>query len=238
MRAQKGLEHMQVEETQTSMTNTGMKPTRASFIRSLPLAMPVDEVIERGREVGIQVQPSDIHAARYYMRQQSAAETASKPPTIAQQLMLGGTISAQRDQDETVGLTKIAGVRNGANGGTRAVVTAPAAPAAPVNKVTAPSAGKRQTEREPRVQTRSARSDKDKRSERAEKAVGSARTHIEISIDDVLKSAATPKSRGGRRAPGVNGSMEEQLHTLVLRLGTQRAREIIEEIEQTALTAS
>ena len=228
---------MQVEETQTSTTDTGMKPTRASFIRSLPLAMPVDEVIERGREVGIQVQPSDVHAARYYMRQASAAETASKPPTIAQQLMLGGTISAQRDLDETAGLTKIAGVRNGAS---RAVVVAtPKASATvaatPVVKAAPATAAKRLKERESRVATRTARQSRPERAEKAEKA---EKPYSEISIDDVLKAAPATKARGGRRAPGINGSMEEQLHTLVLRLGTQRAREIIEEIEQTALSAS
>jgi len=53
------------------------KPTRAAFIRSLPLEMPVDEVIERGRELGLSLQPSDIHAARYYMRQ-AAAEAPDK----------------------------------------------------------------------------------------------------------------------------------------------------------------
>jgi hypothetical protein len=56
---------MQVEETQTSATDLSLKPTRAGFIRSLPLAMPVEEVIERGRELGIVLQPSDIHALLY-----------------------------------------------------------------------------------------------------------------------------------------------------------------------------
>jgi hypothetical protein len=75
---------MQVEETTQS---TPLRPTRAGFVRGLPLTMPVEEVIERGREVGIELQPSDIHAARYYMRQQQAAEGSSIP----QQLLLGGT---------------------------------------------------------------------------------------------------------------------------------------------------
>ena len=131
---------MQVEETTTSTMNTSLKPTRASFIRSLPIEMPVEEVIERGRELGIVVQPSDVHAARYYMRQASAAEAASKPPTIAQQLMLGGTISARETPrvDETAGLTKIAGVRNGASraaGGKPVTPTTPSAATAPVIQV-------------------------------------------------------------------------------------------------------
>lgn len=223
---------MQVEETQTSMTNGSLKPTRAGFIRSLPLAMAVEEVIERGREAGLELQPSDIHAARYYMRQAAAAEAASKPPTIAQQLMLGGTISASRDQDETAGLTKIAGVRNGAtrvNGRGAVPETNTASSAA--------------TQRETRAEAKEAKvvEAKSKRRERAVRgAVREPKRLAEISIDDVLQLAA-PKSRGngrGRAAPSIDGSMEEQLHNLVLRLGTQRAREIIGQIEETALSAS
>jgi flagellar biosynthesis GTPase FlhF len=71
---------MQVEETSQSP----LRPTRAGFVRGLPLSMPVEEVIERGREAGIQLQPSDIHAARYYMRQGGEAP---------QQLTLRGTLS-------------------------------------------------------------------------------------------------------------------------------------------------
>jgi hypothetical protein len=75
---------MQVEET----TQSDLRPTRAGFVRGLPLSMPVEEVIERGREAGIQLQPSDIHAARYYMRQGGGAP---------QQLTLGGTFASKRN---------------------------------------------------------------------------------------------------------------------------------------------
>ena len=81
---------MQVEETTPS---TPLRPTRASFVRGLPLEMPVEEVIERGREAGIELQPSDIHAARYYMRQVAAADGSSIP----QQLLLGGTFVTKRE---------------------------------------------------------------------------------------------------------------------------------------------
>jgi hypothetical protein len=81
---------MQVEETTPS---TPLRPTRAGFVRGLPLTMPVEEVIERGREVGIELQPSDIHAARYYMRQVAAAGSSSIP----QQLLLGGTFVTKRE---------------------------------------------------------------------------------------------------------------------------------------------
>lgn len=51
------------------MTATPKETTRASFVRGLPEDMPLEEVIERGREAGLDVKPSDVHAARWYMRQ-------------------------------------------------------------------------------------------------------------------------------------------------------------------------
>ncbi|HKU41675.1 MAG TPA: hypothetical protein VJR89_26140 [Polyangiales bacterium] len=65
-----------------------LKPTRASFIRGLPESMPIDEVIERGREVGLSINPSDVHSVRYYMRQEAAQAgppkpTPSSPPPVA-----------------------------------------------------------------------------------------------------------------------------------------------------------
>jgi hypothetical protein len=99
---------MQVEETTQS---SPLRPTRAGFVRGLPLTMPVEEVIERGREVGIQLQPSDIHAARYYMRQQQAAGGTSIP----QQLLLGGTFTAKRGNGNQAHAVDGANA-NGANG--------------------------------------------------------------------------------------------------------------------------
>ncbi|HET8935750.1 MAG TPA: hypothetical protein VFN67_20020 [Polyangiales bacterium] len=104
---------MQVEETTPS---TPLRPTRAGFVRGLPLTMPVEEVIERGREVGIELQPSDIHAARYYMRQVAAAGSSSIP----QQLLLGGTFVTKREpRAGAVGLAGAAGAA-GANGASKA----------------------------------------------------------------------------------------------------------------------
>ena len=68
---------MSVEETQL------LKPTRTSFIRSLPENMPVDEVIERGREAGITIQPSDVHSVRYYMRQEADARLSARPSPVS-----------------------------------------------------------------------------------------------------------------------------------------------------------
>jgi hypothetical protein len=69
-------------------TTTSLKPTRGGFVRGLPLSMPIEEVIERGREAGLELQPSDIHSTRYYMRQAAAAEAARKS-SVTQQLQLG-----------------------------------------------------------------------------------------------------------------------------------------------------
>lgn len=100
---------MQVEETTQS---TPLRPTRAGFVRGLPLTMPVGEVIERGREVGLELQPSDIHAARYYMRQVAAAESSSIP----QQLLLGGTFVTKREPRKGSRAANSANSANGANG--------------------------------------------------------------------------------------------------------------------------
>jgi len=68
---------MQADETQT------IRPTRTSFVRSLPETMPVEEVIERGREVGLNIQPSDVHSTRYYMRQEALAMASAVPASAA-----------------------------------------------------------------------------------------------------------------------------------------------------------
>lgn len=44
--------------------------------------MPIEEVIERGREIGLSINPSDVHSTRYYMRQ-DAARSAPKVETVA-----------------------------------------------------------------------------------------------------------------------------------------------------------
>lgn len=112
---------MQVEETTPS---TPLRPTRAGFVRGLPLTMPVEEVIERGREVGIELQPSDIHAARYYMRQVAAADGSSIP----QQLLLGGTFVTKREPRGGRG----ANSANGANGAAGKAASSSGEKAAPL----------------------------------------------------------------------------------------------------------
>jgi len=152
---------MQVEDTPQ------LKPTRSSFIRSLPESMPVDEVIERGREIGISIQPSDVHSARYYMRQ-AAVSSAKVSPGV------GRTWLRSEPAAE-------------------AVKPAPApAPVPPSNHAPA--------------------------KQEARRSAGTARrmTKARALAEKNLKDFGSPSA---------------QLRVLVLRLGTERARAIIEELE-------
>lgn len=168
---------------QTKSTTTSLQPTRAGFVRSLPVSMPVEEVIERGRDAGITLQPSDVHSARYYMRQASAAQLAHKTK-FSQQLVLGGT-SAPRSvsQDDDSAAQSAGSLANLLDRNHAA-----------------------ESERTPgeAVATRSDRS---------------------------------TKSRTQKHFKALNGSasLEEQLRTLVLRLGTDRTREVIEELNALAI---
>jgi hypothetical protein len=44
------------------------KTTRAGFVRGLPLEVPVDEVIRRGKAAGLEIKKGDVYAARHYMK--------------------------------------------------------------------------------------------------------------------------------------------------------------------------
>lgn len=52
-------------------TNNPVFPTttRAGFVKSCPFEMPLEEVIQLGKEAGLTIIPQDVHTARYYMRQ-------------------------------------------------------------------------------------------------------------------------------------------------------------------------
>jgi len=152
---------MQAEDT------SQLKPTRASFIRGLPEAMPIAEVIERGREAGLEIKPSDIHAARYYMRQ-----AATSP---------GGGRSAPE-------LVHDAAAANTTNGAAKGVYVV---------------GGKGDVNKERAAQ------------------------------DEGMPERVTMKTRA-KLPPKPVGSMEEQLRDLVMRMGTVRARAIIEQIEDLA----
>jgi hypothetical protein len=160
---------MQGQET----TTMPLKPTRASFIRSLPISMPVEEVIERGREVGLEIQPSDIHAQRYYMRETAGPEAPAKP--ASPQTTLGVSFTSPASQDKEHRLVKSAA--------TVRVVTGGSAAAAPANQTQASQVN--QTVTKPRL----------------------------------------------KFAPEPSGTLENQLRVLVLRLGIERTRRMIDELE-------
>lgn len=244
-------EDMQVEETTPS---TPLRPTRAGFVRGLPLTMPVEEVIERGREVGIELQPSDIHAARYYMRQAMAAEGSSVP----QQLMLGGTfVTKPVPRVGNGAATK----PNGANAAPSPDKPAQAEstngakrlrdpdydddePAAPApepkrRKIVKAAAKKPEAKAEgagalhSRLQAR-LRNATFRESTRPEREAPSAR-ELKATVGKALlmdlDNATKPR---GKRALKTTEAMEEQLRLIALRIGTQRVREILDAMEALA----
>lgn len=54
------------------------KLTNAGFVRSLPVEMTPEQVIEAGKKKGLEIKTSDIHSARYYMRQQAEKNGKAK----------------------------------------------------------------------------------------------------------------------------------------------------------------
>lgn len=102
-------------------------PTRAAFIRGLPESMPIEEVIERGREIGLSINPSDVHSVRYYMRQEAARKAppqpqskvaANSPAEIAAAVRRNyALLDSQRSDQDGV---KVNGPSNGASNGVSA----------------------------------------------------------------------------------------------------------------------
>jgi hypothetical protein len=151
---------MSADETQQ------LKPTRASFIRALPLSMPVDEVIERGREIGISIQPADVHSTRYYMRQEADAQLSAVPTNVARVIR---PLAFQSAETQTAPKTD-------------------APPATPVESQTQPRARKGQHQK--------------------------------------------PQAR---KAALSVAAVENDLRAIVLRLGSDRVRSMIESIEESTL---
>jgi hypothetical protein len=167
---------MQGQETTT--TTTPLKPTRASFIRGLPESMPVAEVIERGREAGIEINPTDVHSARYYMRQ--AAGLPPAPGSYAPPSEQAGALAVPAKRD-------------------------------PAKEPPKPSGAQYITRRT-----------------------------VEANVPAKTRAAAAPPPRTAAKprakvAVRSTDSMEEQLRLIVMRIGSDRAREIIEEVEELAL---
>jgi hypothetical protein len=176
-------------DMQAEDDSTPLRPTRASFVRGLPESMPIEEVIERGREAGISLNPSDVHSTRYYMRQEALAQLSSRPavsvrppsmPQLVQATPLARTNAEKPKPDARP--TNILGLRAATNGKERPVVKPRRTPAAP--RAATPAA-------------------------------------------PVKKAAKMPTLPPVK----LSGSLEEQLRKIVLRIGTERARRIIELME-------
>lgn len=166
---------MQGQET------TSLKPTRASFIRGLPESMPVAEVIERGREAGIDINPTDVHSARYYMRQEAAPPPAPRS-AFAPASEQGGSVETSTKPDpakETVASPRPSGAQYMPRRTIQASITA-----------------------KPRA---------------------------------VPAPQAIAKPRAKQAPKATTKSLEEQLRLIVMRIGTDRARAIIEQVEELAL---
>jgi hypothetical protein len=171
--------------------STPLKPTRASFVRGLPESMPLEEVIERGREAGIQLNPSDVHSARYYMRQEALAKLSSRPVSVVPQF----------------------------------VQATPAARTTPVARPT-PEKPKPEVKQTSFLGLHAANSGKQRPTVKPRRMPAVA--------------APAPALKGKKRAKGAtptlppairSGSLEEQLRQIVMRIGTERARSIIEQLE-------
>lgn len=50
-------------------SNDDSRPqSRAAFVKTMPIDMPSDDVIARGRKVGLDIKRTDVNAARFVMR--------------------------------------------------------------------------------------------------------------------------------------------------------------------------
>jgi hypothetical protein len=165
---------------------TPLKPTRASFVRGLPESMPLEEVIERGREAGISLNPSDVHSVRYYMRQEALAKLSSRPIAVVPQLMHASPVTRAKPEPAKPDAkpTNILGLRAATSGKVvkpRPEVKGRRVEAAPVAVSAKPQRGK-------------------------------------------LPHVKLPPAK-------LSGPLEEQLRQIVMRIGTERARRIIEQLE-------
>jgi hypothetical protein len=178
---------MQGQET------TPLKPTRASFIRGLPESMPVAEVIERGREAGLDINPTDVHSARYYMRQAASPQPAAPRSTFAPASDQGNPVTTSTSSTTSTASTK----RDPARDPSKETADAPR----PSGAVYMP----------PRIQ-------------------GNATTRPRTVVQ-----APVAKTRAKTATQAATDSLEEQLRMIVMRIGTDRAREVIEEVEELAM---
>lgn len=232
---------MQVEETTPT---TPLRPTRAGFVRGLPLTMPIDEVIERGREAGIELQPSDIHAARYYMRQAAAAESASIP----QQLMLGGTFVTKREPGRSNG----AAAKPASSPGTNALGSASqggdlwssessedAESATPARRGRSQARGatkKLSTKADEPQATLHDRLQSRLRNATFRETAREATAREAIAKDERSAAGVRAQTNGrSLKSESAPQELEDELRMIALRLGTQRVREVLDAMEALAL---
>jgi hypothetical protein len=186
---------------QTAEKATPLKPTRASFVRGLPEDMPIEEVIERAREVGLELKPSDIHSARYYMRQAAAGQTAR----------------AEKGPLRSAPASSVFAVTPRTTEGNAATATANARPEITViPRVREPVVKPRQ----PVVKSRAKR-EQQKAQKREQREQAQKREQAQ---------APSPRAR-----PESAASLEKQVRAIAMRLGTERVRAILEEIERMKL---
>jgi hypothetical protein len=179
---------MQADET------LSLKPTRASFIRSLPEAMPIEEVIERGREIGLVINPSDVHSVRYYMRQSTKVEPTRKSTGSSASVTTAATSATSTSTLDRAGI------------------------AATV---------KRNYELIEAQQT-------DLPDHSPAPVMNGKKKRATNGSEPVLRAQPVVKDRPKRRpaaTPIEIRAMEQQLRTIVARIGTDRAREILDELE-------
>jgi hypothetical protein len=177
---------MQADET------LSLKPTRASFIRSLPEAMPIEEVIERGREIGLVINPSDVHSVRYYMRQSTKVE-----PTRKSTASMASTAATSATSTSTLDRAGIA------------------------------ATVKRNYELIEAQQT-------DLPDHSPAPVTNGKKKRGTNGVEPVARAQPVVKERPKRRpaaTPIEIRAMEQQLRTIVARIGTDRAREILDELE-------
>ncbi|HET6336016.1 MAG TPA: hypothetical protein VFG30_22475 [Polyangiales bacterium] len=180
---------MQADET------LSLKPTRASFIRSLPEAMPVEEVIERGREIGLVINPSDVHSVRYYMRQSTKGEPTRK--STASTASTAATSATSATSTSTLDRAGIA------------------------------ATVKRNYELIEAQQT-------DLPDHSPAPVMNGKKKRATNGAEPVTRAQPIVKERPKRRpfaTPIEIRAMEQQLRTIVARIGTDRAREILDELE-------
>lgn len=149
--------------------------------------MSVEEVIERGREAGLQINASDVHSVRFYMRRESAFPTlaTSKSKSRAAQPLAVAPAPSEAPEPERTRIT-------------RELVPKPA-----------------------RVPTA------------RDRARGKAQAARRISAEEIVRSTKRVVQNTRKRESPTNASLspEGQLRVLLLRLGTDYAREIIAQLE-------